>query len=257
MRVFLFIISIFIFLLPFGNCFSQQKQTFKGGYTITGTIYDISARRPLDQVAVLSTGGLHSYSDSTGKYSIEVHKGDSIYFQILNKSTLKYPVDTIKDPTTFNIMIYIKAADLPGVLVRSSNYLLDSLANRREYEKYFNYRKPSLRIVSTPSAIPGSLTVGLDLDNIIDMFRVKRNRSLAELQKHLLDEEQNKYIDHRFSKLLVSRITGLKDKRLNDFMIMYRPSYYMLQSYNDLELSYYINQCYRIYKVNQKPVSKP
>jgi hypothetical protein len=102
-------------------------------------------------------------------------------------------------------MIHVYAAQLPEVKVRNNYYKLDSVQNRQEYAKYFNFRKPTLRISSNPNYNPGGLTAGFDLDEIINMFRTRRNRNLAFLQKRLLDEEQNKYIDRRFSKLFVRK----------------------------------------------------
>jgi len=161
---------------------------------------------------------------------------------------MKYPVDTITNTDAFNVQIFVNAYNLPDVSVRNRNYRLDSIQNRNDYAKYFNFRKPGLRLSTNPGYNPGGVTVGLDLDEIINMFRFKRNRSIEALQKRLIQQEQDKYIDHRFSKAFVRKITKLQSPGLDTFMVRYRPDYQILLILNDLELGYYIEQCYKQYQ---------
>ncbi len=162
---------------------------------------------------------------------------------------MKYPADTINNPQNFEVALYVDVAWLPEIKVRSSDYKLDSIRNRQDYAKIFNYKKPGLKLSETsPSSyVPGSVTVGLDLDELINVFRFRRNRRLASFQERLLQQEQDKYIDHRFTKLFVRQLTKLDDAELDSFMVYYRPEYFMLIQMNDLELGYYIIQCYRQY----------
>lgn len=48
--------------------------------TISGNVYDITARRPLEAVGVLSNSGHGALTDSTGHYIITVPANDSIWF---------------------------------------------------------------------------------------------------------------------------------------------------------------------------------
>lgn len=219
--------------------------------TISGTVYDISARRPLEAVGVLSTSGRGTITDSLGKYSITVPAKDSIWFSLIGKTTMKYPVDTISNLDNFNVMIHIRSFELPEVKVRNSYYKFDSIQNRKDYAKIFDFRKPGLRLSNSPTYNPGGLTVGFDLDEIINMFRVKRNRSILSLQKRLLDQEQEKYVNNRYSKQFVRKITKLQSPELDTFMARYRPDYEVLQLLNDLELGYYIQQSFEQYKASK------
>ena len=239
---------LFIILLIVSDTllFSQER---KYSYiTISGTVYDISARRPLEAVAVLSSSGRGTLTDSSGRYILTVRSTDSIWFALLNKTTVKYPIDTISNVESFNVMIHVKATDLPDVTVRNHSYRLDSLQNRRDNAKYFEFRKPGIRLSNNPGFNPGGVTVGFDLDELINMFRFKRNRSLEALQKRLIQQEQDKYIDHRFSKLFVKKITKLQSPELDTFMLYYRPSYDVMLRLNDLEFGYYIERLFDQYK---------
>jgi hypothetical protein len=219
---------------------------------LQGTVYDYFSKKPLEAVTVQTSSGANTITDSSGKFSIDITKSDSVFFSFFSKKTLKYPVDTITNLSNFEIALYVDAAWLPAVKVRNSNYTLDSMENRQQYAKVFNFRKPGLRFTSSPSSassyIPGSVTAGLDLDEIINMFRFKRNRSILSMQERLIQEEQDQYVKHRFTKYLVQKLTHLSGEALDSFMVVSRPSYELLLSMNDIELGYYIEQCYKLYQ---------
>jgi len=242
----LFSLLVFICCFTGSNLFAQQY------VTLSGTVYDISARRPLEAVAVLSTSGRGTVTDSLGHYSFTVKSKDSVWFSLIGKSTQKYPVDTISNTSGFDIMIHVKSADLPEVKVRNNYYRLDSIQNRKDYAKVFDFKKPGIRLSNNPTYNPGGVSVGFDLDEIINLFRFKRNRQLLSLQNRLLQQEQDKYIDHRFSKAFVRKLTKLEPPELDSFMANYRPNYYTLQTMNDLELGYYIEKCFEAYKTYKR-----
>jgi hypothetical protein len=216
--------------------------------TISGTVFDLSARRPLEAVGVISSSGRGTITDSMGKYSITVSSNDSIWFTLIGKTTMKYPVDTISNTENFNVMLHLRAFDLPDVVVRNSYYRFDSIQNRKENAKYFDFKKPTLRLSTNPNYNPGGLTAGFDLNEIINMFRVRRNNSLLYLQRRLLMQEQEKYIDSRFTKSFVRKITKLSSPELDTFMVRYRPDYETILRLNDLEFAYLVNKNYERYR---------
>jgi hypothetical protein len=241
-KLFPFLLAIFCTQI----CLAQPK---KMGYvSIKGTVFDISAKQPIESVLVASTSGSKTITDSLGHYTIIVKNTDSIWFSMLGKPTVKFPVDTIANPDDFVIMIHLKVQDLPTVVVRTKNYRLDSLQNRIDYAKYFNYQKPSLGIVSNNNYLPGSIGSGFDLDEIINIFRTKRNRSLAALQKRLVLQEQEKYVDYRFNKNFVRKLTKLSPAELDSFMLKYKPDFEFVKMVNDLELGYSIQRSFLEYK---------
>jgi hypothetical protein len=216
--------------------------------TISGTVYDLSARRPLEAVGVISSSGRGTITDSMGRYSITVSSKDSIWFSLIGKTTMRYPVDTISNTENFNVMLHLRAFDLPDVVVRNSYYRFDSIQNRRDNAKAFDFRKPTLRLSNNPNYNPGGLTVGFDINEIINMFRFKRNASLLSLQRRLIMQEQEKYVDSRFTKPFVRKITRLTSPDLDSFMVRYRPDYETLLRLNDLELGYMIGKNYEQFR---------
>lgn len=237
----LFLLVLFTASILSGSVLAQQV-------TISGTVYDLSARRPLEAVGVISTSGKGTITDSMGRYSITVPAQDSIWFSLIGKTTMKYPVDTISNTENFNVMLHLRAFDLPDVVVRNSYYRFDSIQNRKDNAKAFDFRKPTLRLSSNPNYNPGGLTAGFDIIEIINMFRFKRTASLLNLQRRLLMQEQDKYIDSRFTKPFVRKITRLTSPDLDSFMVRYRPDYETLLRLNDLELGYMIGKNYEQFR---------
>lgn len=241
MRAFLLILFCFVSVI----LLAQPKTNV---ITVKGTVFDITAQQPIEQVAVMTTLGNGTFTDSLGKFAINCRLKDSIWFSMLGKTTFKFTVDTIQNLEAFNISLHVRAENLPEVKVRNRSYKLDSIQNRQDYAKIFNFKKPTINITQNNNYNPGSLSTGFDLESIINMFRVKRNRSILKLQQRLLQQEQDKYIDFRFNKNFVRKLTKLQSPELDTFMVKYRPDYDFIRILNDIEFGAYIQKSYNHYK---------
>lgn len=213
--------------------------------SLQGRVFDHLNLRPLEGVLVISNGKIETITDSSGKYSLVLSKSDSVSFSFQGKSTMKYAVDTISNPHSFDLAIHVKVHQLPNVTLKNSDYRQDSVLNRETYAKYFNYKKPGISFSAPNTYVPGALTVGIDLQELINAFRFKRNQRLESLQKRLIQQEQDKYIFHRFNKRFIRQLTNVSDEDLNYFMEFYKPAYHVLLTMNDIELGYYIQQCFK------------
>jgi hypothetical protein len=205
-------------------------------------VYDSSRNYPLEAVTVLSTSGKGSFTNAEGFYEIDVNEKDSIWFSYLGKPTVKFPVLKMNTPLSFDVSLQVNIPTLKEVKVRPRNYRQDSIQNRLDYAKIFNYQKPKLRPVVTGTG------VGFNLEEIINMFRFRRNRSMESFQKRLLVQEQDKFIDHRFNKALVRRLTLLDGAELDSFMQLYRPSYSFTKNAGEYEFQYYIKTAFFRFK---------
>ena len=223
------------FLLSF-LVFSFQLQA---QLIVSGTVFDISKINFVENVRVVSSSGIFSITDSMGKYKIPVTEKDSIYFYYNNKPTQQFAVKQIADPLHFDICLHMsvkgKYAALKEVTVFSKSYREDSLINRQEYADIFNYKKPGVS-----SSISTNGTVGVDLDELINIFRFRRNKRLEAFQKRLETEEQEKYVNYRFNKLFVKRITGMQGSMLDSFLVWYRPSFDFTKKCTEVEFNKYI-----------------
>jgi hypothetical protein len=215
---------------------------------VKGRVFDMSATRPLEAVTVLANTGKGTMTDANGNYSIAVNENDSIWFSYLNKRTPKYPVKSIVNLNSFEISLHVNYTELKEVRITPPNYRRDSMQNRMDYAKAFDFRKPGLGTSLSVSPVG----VGLDLDEFINMFRFRKNRRMLAFQQRLLQEEADKYIDHRFSRALVKRITGLSGAELDTFMLRYRPSLELTESTTDYEFQSYIKDSFLHYRKLQR-----
>jgi len=231
---------IFIAAYP---CVSQVR--------ITGRVYDISKYRPLEAVSVLTTSGSGTVSDSLGHYTIIVREDDSIWFSYLNKPTAKYPVARIKDFTQFDLSLRVNIQVLKEVKVAPRNYKLDSIRNRIEYEKIFNFHRPNISSLTTI----GPTGAGIDINELIRVFQFRKNRNMEKFQNRLEEQERDKFVEHRFNKALVRRLTQLDGEALDSFMLIYRPTFEFTAASSDYDFQTYIKVSFekfrraRLYRV--------
>jgi hypothetical protein len=211
----------------------------------------------VEKVKVISTGGKLALTDSLGHYSINVSDDDSIYFYYLNKPTQKFPVRTISNFSQFDISIHLNLPSkynlLNEVTVYSKSHYQDSVENREEYADVFGYKKPGLSTSMVPGGVPGA-----NLDELINVFRFNRNKRLKSFQHRLEEQEQDKYVNYRFNKTTVKRITGLDGELLDSFIVWYRPSYTFTAAADEITFNQYIlNASYEFKKgIGSSPAKK-
>jgi len=207
-------------------------------YTVRGTVLDSSHRYPLPSVSVQATNGAGTATDSNGVYQLNVGAKDSIWFSYLGKPTRKFPVLKITDISQFDIALQVNIPVLPELKIRQRNYKQDSLQNREDYAKIFNFHKPNLESMTSI----GPNGAGIDIDELIRVFQFKKNKSTMRFQERLLQQEQDKFIDHRFNKALVRRLTHLDEDSLDRFMVQFRPSFEFTAYSSDYQFQLYIKE---------------
>ena len=225
-------------------CSIQQA---RAQYKIQGTVYDSSHVYPLPAVTVLATNGNGAVTNNEGLYIINVGEKDSIWFSYLGKPTIKFPVLKIADVQHFDISLQVNIPLLKEVTVRARNYKEDSAQNRKDYAKVFDFHKPTL---GTMTSI-GPTGAGIDINELIRAFQFRKNRNMQRFQDRLLQQEKDKFIDHRFNKGLVRRLTNLADEELDRFMTIYRPDYEFTLYSSDYDFQLYIKEAYAVH-IKQK-----
>jgi hypothetical protein len=214
--------------------------------TIRGTVFNMYRTHPLEAVSVISSSGRGTTTDANGNYSIRVKESDSLSFSYLGRATQMFPVRDMNPTTGFDIALHVGATELNEVRVAPRDYHMDSLQNRIDYEKSFNYKKPGL-VLTSPSS---GLGVGLDLDALINMLRFKQIRRSIAFRERLIDDEEERFIDHRFNRGLIKRLTKLDGDQLDSFMTVYRPSYQFAKSATDYDFYDYIRLANEEFRYN-------
>ncbi len=220
-------------------------QTVTAQIQLNGTVYDSTKRNLVMGVQVICTCGTMSFTDSAGNYSIYVGEKDSVFFFFRNKPTQKFAVAAIRDFSAFDISISLhvpgRYKQLKEIIVYGKNRRQDSIENRLQYDKVFNNDRSGLRF--TGANAEAGTSAGIDLDALINVFRFRKNKSMALFQQRLIKEEQDRYINYRFNKTIVQRLTKLKEGALLDeYMELYRPEYDLLTQILDIELYLYIQE---------------
>lgn len=183
-------------------------------------------------------------TDSMGRYQIDVGEKDSIWFSYLGKPTPKYAVLKIPDISQFNIALQLKTDVMAEIKIKTRSYREDSIQNRKDYAKIFDFHRPNIASMTTI----GPTGAGIDLDELIRVFQFRKNRQTEKFKERLEEQEREKFIDHRFSKLLVKRLTGLDGNDLDAFMIRYRPSYAFALVTSEYDFQLYIKKCYALFR---------
>ena len=187
-------------------------------------------------------------TSSAGKFSIAVKPKD-----ILSFAAVGYYFDTLtvtQENSMGAIAAYLKplGAYLGNVTVSSkglNRYQLDSMERRKEFlQGIAGYMIPAVAKANSGAGI------ALNIDRFSKNEKKKR-RAYAFYE----DNENEAYINYRFTPELVASLTGFKDDALQTFMQTYRPSNAWLRSNLTKEdLVYYINAQLKNYKPTRNEV---
>ena len=241
------IVNIFCLVV----CLQVLSPNLVAQIRLSGNVYDVSKLYAVPGVQVSSSSGSSDVTDSTGSYQINVFKTDSIIFTYNGKSTMKFPVRDITNYSAFDISIQAKVNQkyklLNPVTVYTDTYKFDSLENREEYAKIFGDEKPGIHSTYDPGG-----AAGLDLDALIGMFQFRKNKEQLAFKNRILQEEQDRYVDYRFSSKTITRITGLTGDSLETYKKMYRPDYYFVAHSTLTQFYEYILNTSYAFKRKQK-----
>lgn len=168
----------------------------------------------------------------------------------------RFPVSNVKTDT-LPLLLKQKAIVLKEVTIRAKpDYRFDSIRNRKDYSSVFYYKTPGLKSIFIPKSLytsvptfPGIATnntssiVSLNLLQVVSLL-TRNNAHVSKLQKTLLKNEENNYLDEVFSKQKVTAETGLKGDSLNSFMDRYRPSISEAKKMTPYDQIVYIKKSY-------------
>jgi len=222
---------VILLLSPFGG-WAQQF--------LTGKVFRKDSKEILVSVSVHNiTAQRYDLSEENGSYKIQAAPGDHVAF-----SSVGYKADTITITAAmlsadFPVYLAVRAQTLQAVRVGElSNYQLDSMDRRKEYGWIYDHG-------STPR-----LEKQRQGDGVGVSFNIFRNASSADksrerLLTRLKREEQEYYIDFRYSREYVSRLTHLKGDSLQQFMQRYRPTYDYCRKAATVDILVFINDNYK------------
>ena len=213
------------------------------GQTINGIVTDKKTGQPLTG-AWVATSKANTITGIQGEFSIATAKtNDTLRVKMQGYKLYVLPLNSTNNK---NVRIGLETAiiELNEVHVSAKrDRIKDSVNNRKMFAKEFNSSAPKLKDIIAPSAgnagpIP---MVGITIvpSQFIRALTYKHSREY-KFKKVLIRDEQNRYIDSRFSENLVSSVTNLKGDSLLDFMDRYRPGIERIKKMSDYDIRVYI-----------------
>lgn len=222
------------FVLLLGLVRTGNAQQF-----LTGKVYVKGSSDTLISVSIHNiTAQRYDLSDEDGSYRIQVAPGDHVAFSAVGHMPDTITVTASMMTASFPVFLEIKAQTLQAARVEFTNYQLDSMDRRREYSWVYDHGNES------------KLEHDRKSDGVGVTMNIFRNTSSAakqreRLQKRLAKEEQDYYVDFRYNKDYVGKITHLKGDSLKTFMQKFRPSYDYCRKAATVDILVYINDCYK------------
>jgi hypothetical protein len=223
---------------------------------INGTVVDKSTQEPLAG-ALVSSGSARVFTNTFGRFEIVVPAmNDSL--KIVHFAYKPYTTAIRRAIVILRIELVPAEIQLGMVTVRGSrNFKKDSIENRIAYAKQFNYKGPTVM-----DAFSGNLNKQpgeLISVNPLLLIAALTKKSTPEYKFHqkIINDEQADYVDRKFNRGIVSRVTRLKGDTLAGFLIRYRPTYLFAKKATDYDMEVYIKKSYQRFRAEGFPSSNP
>jgi hypothetical protein len=224
--------NIFVVIILFACCITANAQR----RYFVGYVKDSATKFPIINATITNeTSHAVFNSDKKGFFRVTAVPGDLLFFEAKNYHYKIYHTSLMMVDT---LVIYLasNANQLASVTVSTkgySQYQKDSIKRREEFMQDVG---PKMKTVSG-----GNSGVGAGLN--LDPFLSKKGKEKREAYKFFEQNEQDRYVDYRFSREIVGQYTLLTGDTLTNFMWQYRPSYKWLRDHQaDDDVFFYINE---------------
>jgi hypothetical protein len=225
------------------TCFLFALEVCVYGQQLSGTIVDKQTGEPVRGAIIRWSTGT-STSGLQGQFTISVASGDTLHVYKQYYQSFRLPVTRTSGP--MKIELVKSSIVLKDVIISARRSdPTDSLVNRAEFEKEFNYKPPEIKDIFMGSAPRSRSTlISFNLGMLYSLLTRTKSKEYRFKQK-LLADELERFVDRKFNAAIVSDVTGLRGSELNDFLFKYRPSYEFVKTKSAYDLQLYIRESYR------------
>jgi hypothetical protein len=209
--------KFYLIIALFFAASTLQAQTL-----LKGTVTEAGSNNRLANAFVRDDNNKQiTLTDNNGNFQIRTETG-----HLLIISSPGYGTDTlyVTDMSPKKVQLEFQTIALREVAIRSNK---DKFDPHKDYADIYN--KAKIYPLS-PSSWFG-----------------KEAKDARRLKKYFVREAQERHIDSVFNTYYVGSIVPLKGSQLDDFMLLYRPTYAFLRSNTGESLAVYINDCYKKY----------
>ena len=215
--------------------FGSQAQVMKG------IVVDGETNQPLYLVSILDlTNAQSAYSDERGIYTMSAKNGDLLSFSLNGYHSIQRlaTTDSVLRVLMFPLNVHLQEYILHP---EYTPYQKDSAEMAARYSDQLNVTpiKPGYS-----SANGGGFTglIGGAVQKVSRSYKQKK-----KFKENFIKDEQQKYIDTRYTPQLVSTLTGFSGDTLALFMNAYPMEYKFARTGTDLEMKVWIRDNYREY----------
>jgi hypothetical protein len=237
---------VFILLLISTTSFAQ---------ILEGSIIDNENKTTISSVAVINKNkSTIVYSDSNGYYKILVSTGDSVLFSHTAYKPVIEQIPFSLGNQYKTILLDPKVYGLKqATITAKTKYQQDSIEKYETYEHVMNKTQPKVGIAAGPTALEMTGPVSYLADKISG-----NSKRAKKFKNDFKTDEQQEYIDTRYTPALVSSLTGIKDEdSLAHFMNSYPMEYQFARQASDLEMKVWIKDNYKQYLNKLKDDKRP
>ncbi|ADY50735.1 hypothetical protein Pedsa_0149 [Pseudopedobacter saltans DSM 12145] len=195
---------------------------------LKGTAYDADSRNKLGLVFVNNlTQKEGEHSRQKGDFSVKAEIGDLVVF-----SCPGYLSDTLIVEDLTPKMVLLRPA-----LIVLDQVIVTAQGKAQDLKEVYSsaYSSASTSILSKNGEL-----------SLYNAFSTQAKQKRA-FQKFMDEELNQKVIDQKFNRQLVTDLTKIRGQLLEDFMSYYRPTYSQVAAMNEFELRSYIVNSYNEY----------
>lgn len=231
-----FLFSLLVFVT---DGFAQQK--------LSGKIIKKSSDEVLMGVTVINLNGRrYTTSDSAGVFAITASPGDTVIFSSAGYLPDTAFVASYMFSESYLVPLKPNIAALPTFdVMEMAKYREDSIKRREEYSWLLDAKHP-VKLMNEKRAADGP---GFSFSPL--GYFSKREKQKRRLKRRLKQEEEDYYVDYKFSPSRVSLLTGLKGDSLRMFMLRYRPTYAFCRNAGNQDFFLYINDKLVLFKAGK------
>lgn len=228
------------------------------GQKISGSVIDRNTRL-LVSGALVNIHWLKTYTNIKGGFEIN-STGFNDTLKVSHSVYKAYSILLTKEGINAKIELEPAEISLNEVLIhsyRESDFKRDSIANRIAYVKQFNYSGPKVMdgFKGSTNKQPGDL---ISINPLILIAALtKKNAPEYKFNKILIRDEQAEYVERKFNRGSIAKITGLMGDTLNAFLTNYKPSYQFALKATDYDIEIYIKDSFNTFKKAGMPVISP
>lgn len=222
-------------------CTSLLAHAQRQEFLLKGVVFKEGTVQRMGKVLVADlTNTALTSSDDLGTFQLQCAMGDTLLFRQKDYADKKVAITNQN-----TVMVYMQTninlnqVDIKGL---SKKQELQQVMGEYNSQGIYSNGKPSL----------GS-TILSPLNGLYDLFG-SGPKQARRFQRYASNEMEQTAVDRRFTRPLITRITGLKDDSLQTFVQSYKPSYEDIKAWNEYDLINYIRRSYTDF---QKGTTRP